>query len=236
MKLAVSILPLLLSFLGTVSALDDTNSTAELGQGPYHYSFGINTPFISACSNKTVDINFQWSINGFQYTTTSTFMSPAEESAQKPSIELTYISLNITNPAIGGTALCNTTVDGPIPTSPIIWRCDKWLATDEGTYGTGGRHGPRLSLKLVERNLTLHDGWHCAESRKVSGGSIQYSGRGLVGIEFSQCTGASSITGDWKPGQIYSQRTIGCRADEINVKPYYLLGVYSGDPFFQVIG
>ncbi|KAK4170877.1 hypothetical protein QBC36DRAFT_369357 [Triangularia setosa] len=234
--LVTILLPLVLTLSKAVVANSDTNATEELGQGPYHHNFGLNTPFVSSCSNKTVDVKFRWSIRDFQYTTTSTFMSPTEESQLKPSVESTYFSFNITNPAIGGLARCNTTVNGPIPTSPHIFHCDKWLTINNGTHGLFGPRGPRLALQFVDRKLTLNDGWRCDESRKVSGGSIQYSGRGLAELEFFQCIGASSITGNWEPGQIYSQRTIGCRAEEINVKPYYLLGVYSGDPFFQVIG
>ncbi|KAK0739429.1 hypothetical protein B0T21DRAFT_382465 [Apiosordaria backusii] len=221
--LVVTIISLFLTLSKAASATNDTNAADELGQGPYHYNFGYNTPFISACSNKTVDVKFRWTINGFQYTTTSTFMSPTEESEGKPGVESTYFSFNITNPAIGGTALCNTTVDGPIPTSPVAWRCSKWMTIEDPGFSLG--QGPRISLRFDVRNLTIYDGWRCVESRQVSGGNLQYSGRGFAELEFSQCTGASSITGNWEPGQIYSQRTIGCRAEDFKVKPHYLLGV-----------
>ncbi|KAK4669953.1 uncharacterized protein QC763_207455 [Podospora pseudopauciseta] len=229
----------LLSAMSTLSRAAPTTTTVdstELGQGPYHYDFGWTKPFISSCSNKTVDVKFRWSIKGLQYTTSSTFMSPTEEQEQKPSIESTYFSFNLTNPAIGGLARCNTTMSGPIPNATHVFWCDKWLSVDAGTVGLYGTRGPRLHLRFHEKTLLLNDGWKCDEPGQRSNGDIQYSARGLIELEYSQCTGASSVTGDWKPGQIYSQKTIGCRADQIDLKPNYLLGVYSADPFFLVIG
>ncbi|KAK0666407.1 hypothetical protein QBC41DRAFT_230606 [Cercophora samala] len=235
--LVTSLLPLFIALSRAVVATSDTNATTELGQGPYHYDFGWSTPFVSSCSNKTVDVKFRWSIQGLQYTTSSTFMSPTEEQQQKPSIESTYFSFNITNPAIGGLARCNTTIAGPIPNANHVFYCDKWLSTDEGTFGVGGSRGPRLALQFHEKELFIIDGWKCDErGQRIGGGDIQYSGRGVVEFEYSQCTGSSSVTGGWQPGQIYSQKTIGCRADQIDIKPNYLLGVYSMDPFFMVIG
>ncbi|GAB1317128.1 hypothetical protein MFIFM68171_07338 [Madurella fahalii] len=176
---------------------------------------------LSACSNRSID-NFSWTINDFEYQKSYLALSPSD-----PGSESAQISFTLLNPASGGVSECNaTTPTGAFNASASLF-CR--------THVVNGYHG-RVRFFVVDSDqLRIYENWMCIEGTRF-GGSILFYGSATVNLtDGLACTATSSITGSWKPGDIYTERHTSCKASELIVKPTSLGAISANDALQTMI-
>ncbi|KAH6851341.1 hypothetical protein B0I37DRAFT_133722 [Chaetomium sp. MPI-CAGE-AT-0009] len=153
-------------------------------------------------------LGLHWTIHGFDYHASYTFTNPAHQNSWG------YVNFNLTNTVVPYTAVCAATSS---QLSDFFYGTVDYSCSLPANAPAGASVTFRFSRPSGQIDIT--EAIKCNEGKAT--GTFVVTGSTDLTLT---CTDTTTVTPDWKPGQIYSQRLVTCAPVDATFQPTQVVG------------
>ncbi|EAQ87049.1 hypothetical protein CHGG_08302 [Chaetomium globosum CBS 148.51] len=198
------LIALVLTFLATLAY--STPIDARHGGGHGGSGCGPKLPRDGKCWKEALGL--RWTVHGFDYHASYTFTNPAHQNSWG------YVNFNLTSNVVPYTAVCSASSSqlSNFFYGTVDYSCSLPADAPAGASVTFRYSSPSGKLEIKESFL-------CNEGKAT--GTFVVTGSSDLTLT---CTDTTTVTPDWKPGQIYSQRVIACEPVDVTFQPAQVVG------------
>jgi hypothetical protein len=153
-------------------------------------------------------LGLRWTVHGFDYHASYTFTNPAHQNSWG------YVNFNLTNNVVPYTAVCAASSSqlSDFFYGTVDYSCRLPADAPAGASVTFRFSRPSGELDITESIIY--------SEQKTTGTFVATGSSNLT----LTCTDTTTVTPDWKPGQIYSQRLITCAPVDVTFQPAQIVG------------
>ncbi|KAK4152286.1 hypothetical protein C8A00DRAFT_44633 [Chaetomidium leptoderma] len=153
-------------------------------------------------------LGLKWTVHGFDYHASYTFTNPAHQNSWG------YVNFNLTNNLVPYTAVCAAASS---QLSDFFYGTLDYSCTLPAEAPAGAAVKFRFSRPSGQLDIT--ESIVCSE-KKTTGTFVVTGSTDLT----LSCTDTTTVTPDWKPGQIYSQRSVECAPVDVTFQASQVVG------------
>ncbi|KAL2265096.1 hypothetical protein VTJ83DRAFT_6196 [Remersonia thermophila] len=152
--------------------------------------------------------SLKWTASPFSYRASYIFTTPAHQNSWG------YVDFILTNNVVPYAAVCSASSN---TLSDFFYGTVDYACALPAEAPSGA--SVKFRYNRISNQLDIEESLLCTESGKAA--TFRVTGSTTVDL---QCTDATTVTEDWKPGLIYSHRAIKCQPIDVTFQPAQVVG------------